>query len=165
MADIQSHAQVVVVGGGVVGASILYHLTKNGWTDAVLLDQCDVGAAQRERDVGHEVGALELREARVPLAQRREPVPHERVIRLREVSGVGTGITPILYNLAFSPRIKYVDISNVQLIYNDSNTCEGIYKLVKISGSLEYLNMNNTQIFDGLTEGRMRGPPISLPEK
>jgi glycine/D-amino acid oxidase-like deaminating enzyme len=28
---------VVVVGGGVVGASVLYHLTKAGWTDVVLL--------------------------------------------------------------------------------------------------------------------------------
>jgi dimethylglycine dehydrogenase len=26
-------AQVVVIGGGVVGASVLYHLTKAGWTD------------------------------------------------------------------------------------------------------------------------------------
>ena len=33
----QSHARVVVVGGGVVGCSILYHLTEAGWSDAVLI--------------------------------------------------------------------------------------------------------------------------------
>jgi len=32
-----SQARVVVIGGGVVGASILYHLTKKGWKDVVLL--------------------------------------------------------------------------------------------------------------------------------
>ncbi len=35
----KSHAQVVVIGGGVVGASVLYHLTKAGWTDVVLLER------------------------------------------------------------------------------------------------------------------------------
>ncbi len=29
----KTSAQVVVIGGGVVGASVLYHLTKAGWTD------------------------------------------------------------------------------------------------------------------------------------
>ena len=32
----KSHAQVVVIGGGVVGCSVLYHLTKAGWKDVVL---------------------------------------------------------------------------------------------------------------------------------
>ena len=34
-----SHAKVVVIGGGVVGCSILYHLAKFGWKDAVLLER------------------------------------------------------------------------------------------------------------------------------
>lgn len=33
------HAQVVIVGGGVIGASIAYHLTKLGWRDVVLLER------------------------------------------------------------------------------------------------------------------------------
>lgn len=32
-------AQVVVIGGGVVGCSVLYHLTKAGWKDVVLLER------------------------------------------------------------------------------------------------------------------------------
>ncbi|GAB4352372.1 MAG: FAD-dependent oxidoreductase [Kiloniellaceae bacterium] len=35
----KSHAQVVVIGGGVVGCSVLYHLTKAGWRDVVLLER------------------------------------------------------------------------------------------------------------------------------
>ncbi|HZS83337.1 MAG TPA: FAD-dependent oxidoreductase [Stellaceae bacterium] len=35
----KSHAQAVVIGGGVVGCSVLYHLTKAGWRDVVLLER------------------------------------------------------------------------------------------------------------------------------
>ena len=35
----QSHARVVIVGGGVGGLSALYHLTQEGWTDVVLLER------------------------------------------------------------------------------------------------------------------------------
>ena len=37
----RSHARVVVIGGGVVGVSTLYHLTKLGWTDVVLLERSE----------------------------------------------------------------------------------------------------------------------------
>ena len=36
--------QVVVIGGGVVGASVLYHLTKAGWTDVMLLERRELTA-------------------------------------------------------------------------------------------------------------------------
>ncbi|MEM9434014.1 MAG: FAD-dependent oxidoreductase [Pseudomonadota bacterium] len=35
----KTHADAVVIGGGVIGCSILYHLTKLGWTDVVLLER------------------------------------------------------------------------------------------------------------------------------
>ncbi len=38
----KSHAQVVVIGGGVVGASVLYHLTKAGWTDVMLIERAEL---------------------------------------------------------------------------------------------------------------------------
>ncbi len=34
-----SHARAVIIGGGVVGCSVAYHLTKLGWTDVVLLER------------------------------------------------------------------------------------------------------------------------------
>ena len=33
------HAQVVIIGGGVVGCSILFHLAKFGWKDVILLER------------------------------------------------------------------------------------------------------------------------------
>src|ERR1700716_4753858 len=35
----KSAARVVVIGGGVVGASVLYHLTKAGWSDVLLIER------------------------------------------------------------------------------------------------------------------------------
>ena len=35
----RQHAQAVVIGGGVIGCSILYHLAKHGWSDVVLLER------------------------------------------------------------------------------------------------------------------------------
>ena len=35
----QSEAKVVIIGGGVVGCSLLYHLTRLGWSDVLLLEQ------------------------------------------------------------------------------------------------------------------------------
>lgn len=37
--SLPSAAKVVVVGGGVIGTSVAYHLTQLGWTDVVLLEQ------------------------------------------------------------------------------------------------------------------------------
>ena len=38
----KSHVQVVVIGGGVVGASVLYHLTKGGWKDVMLIERAEL---------------------------------------------------------------------------------------------------------------------------
>ena len=35
----KSKAKVVVVGGGVVGVSALYHLAKKGWSDVALIER------------------------------------------------------------------------------------------------------------------------------
>ncbi len=37
--SLRSNARVVVIGGGIAGCSTLYHLTREGWTDVVLLER------------------------------------------------------------------------------------------------------------------------------
>ena len=39
MPALPSHARVVVIGGGIIGCSVAYHLTRAGWSDVVLLEQ------------------------------------------------------------------------------------------------------------------------------
>ena len=38
----KTSAKVVVIGGGVVGCSVLYHLTKMGWTDIMLIERSEL---------------------------------------------------------------------------------------------------------------------------
>jgi dimethylglycine dehydrogenase len=39
---VETQARVVIIGGGVVGCSILFHLAKLGWTDSVLLERSEL---------------------------------------------------------------------------------------------------------------------------
>jgi len=38
----KQHVRVAVIGGGVVGASVLYHLTKAGWRDVLLIERAEL---------------------------------------------------------------------------------------------------------------------------
>jgi glycine/D-amino acid oxidase-like deaminating enzyme len=38
-ADLPSHARAVIIGGGVIGCSVAYHLAKLGWQDVLLLER------------------------------------------------------------------------------------------------------------------------------
>ncbi len=38
----RSHARVVIIGGGNMGASVAYHLAKEGWSDCVLLEKAEL---------------------------------------------------------------------------------------------------------------------------
>ena len=42
--SIPARAQVVIIGGGVIGCSVAYHLTKLGWRDVVLLERAQLTA-------------------------------------------------------------------------------------------------------------------------
>ncbi|WRQ46774.1 FAD-dependent oxidoreductase [Rhodobacterales bacterium FZCC0083] len=42
--SMKSQARVVIIGGGIFGASILYHLTKEGWTDCVLIEKGELSS-------------------------------------------------------------------------------------------------------------------------
>jgi dimethylglycine dehydrogenase len=53
MAQFPSQARVVVIGGGAVGASALYHLAKAGWSDAVLLEKNELTAGSTWHAAGN----------------------------------------------------------------------------------------------------------------
>lgn len=53
MADFPTSAKVVIIGGGAVGASSLYHLAKKGWTDCVLLEKNELTAGSTWHAAGN----------------------------------------------------------------------------------------------------------------
>ena len=52
----KSKAKVVIVGGGVVGVSALYHLAKKGWSDVVLVERKELTSGS----TWHAAGLLPL---------------------------------------------------------------------------------------------------------
>ena len=53
MVDIPTSAQVAIIGGGVVGASCLYHLAKSGWSDSILLERNELTAGSTWHAAGN----------------------------------------------------------------------------------------------------------------
>ncbi|NKX45668.1 FAD-dependent oxidoreductase [Roseicyclus persicicus] len=53
MAEIPTQARVVIIGGGVVGVSSLYHLARAGWTDCVLLEKNELTAGSTWHAAGN----------------------------------------------------------------------------------------------------------------
>ena len=67
-ADVPSRARVVIIGGGVIGTSVAYHLTELGWTDVVVLEQGTLSCGTTWHAAGL-VGQLRASEAGTRLVQ------------------------------------------------------------------------------------------------
>ena len=66
--NLPSQARVVIVGGGVIGTSVAYHLTQLGWTDVVLLEQGQLSSGTTWHAAGL-VGQLRASESGTRLVQ------------------------------------------------------------------------------------------------
>ena len=68
MTDLPTRARVVIVGGGVIGTSVAYHLTKLGWSDVLLLEQGTLSCGTTWHAAGL-VGLLRASESGTRLVQ------------------------------------------------------------------------------------------------
>lgn len=67
-------------------------------------------------------------------------------IILKQNNNIGyQAMSSIIYNLAFSPRLKYIDISSNSYEGGHVSVVESLYKLLRITGSLETLIINNSK--------------------
>lgn len=86
MADLPSRARVVIVGGGVIGTSVAYHLTRLGWTDVLLLEQGRLSGGTTWHAAGL-VGPLRASESGTRLVQ----YSAELYASLEAETGLSTG--------------------------------------------------------------------------
>ena len=84
--DLPQRAQVVIVGGGVVGCSVAYHLAKLGWTDVVLLEQGQLSCGTTWHAAGI-VGQLRTHPSLTELML----YSSQLYARLEDEVGLGTG--------------------------------------------------------------------------
>ncbi|MDE0606662.1 MAG: FAD-dependent oxidoreductase, partial [Acidimicrobiaceae bacterium] len=83
----KADARVVVVGGGVVGASVLYHLAKAGWTDVVLVERTELTAGS----TWHSAGGMHTLNGD-PNVARLQRYTIDLYAEIEEVSGQDCGI-------------------------------------------------------------------------
>lgn len=74
------------------------------------------------------------------------------ILRIAKNPTLGPSVPTIIYNLAFSPKVTLIDISDINMASKANETVESLYKLLNISGSLKVLNMNRTYINNTINE-------------
>ena len=98
--DLPQRAQVVIVGGGVIGTSIAYHLTKVGVTDVLLLERHQLTAGTTWHAAGLITSAGFTDETTLWMAE----YSRDLYERLEEETGFATGFMKIGHlHLATSP--------------------------------------------------------------
>jgi Glycine/D-amino acid oxidases (deaminating) len=86
-------ASVAVIGGGVVGASIAYHLAKLGVRDVVVLDR---GSVMGTGSTGRATGGYRAQFA-TPINVRLSLLAREKLRTFKEETGVDSGYQPVGY--------------------------------------------------------------------
>ena len=103
----KTHAQVVVIGGGVVGCSVLYHLTKRGCKDAVLLERSELTAGS----TWHAAGGMHTLNSD-PTVARLQKYTIELYQEIEAISGQSCGVhlTGGLMLADNAERLEYLKI-------------------------------------------------------
>jgi glycine/D-amino acid oxidase-like deaminating enzyme len=87
MTDFPAAARVVIVGGGVAGCSVAYHLAKLGWSEVVLLERKQLTSGTTWHAAGL-IGQLRATANMTKLAK----YTQELYGRLEAETGVATGL-------------------------------------------------------------------------
>jgi len=90
MSTLPTKARVVIIGGGVIGCSVAYHLTKLGWKDVVLLERKQLTSGTTWHAAGL-IGQLRASSNMTKLAR----YSAELYLGLEEETGIATGVRQV----------------------------------------------------------------------
>ena len=125
MTIIQDKAKVVIIGGGVIGCSVAYHLSKLGWSDVVLLERKQLTSGTTWHAAGL-IGQLRASANMTKLAK----YTQELYFDLEKETGVSTG-----FKRVGSISVALTNERMEEIIMTKANETNGIDKsnLVKVN--------------------------------
>ena len=137
-------ASVAVIGGGVIGASVAYHLALRGWRDVVILDR---GAAPGEGSTGRATGGFRAQYA-TAINVRLSLLAREKLCRFEAETGVDSGYTPCGYLWIAANEGELSELRAGQRVQH----AEGLHEAVELSAD-EVLRLNPALAPTGVAGG------------
>jgi sarcosine oxidase, subunit beta len=128
-----STATVAVIGGGVMGASVAYHLAARGWRDVVILDR---GAGPGEGSTARATGGFRAQYA-TAINVRLSLLAREKLRRFQADTGVNPGYAPAGYLWLAADEAELAALREAQRVQH----AEGLHEAVEVSpGDVARLN-------------------------
>jgi sarcosine oxidase subunit beta len=130
-------AEVVIVGGGVIGASVAYHLAARGCRDVLVLER---GARQGEGSTGHATGGFRAQfgthvNVRLSLLSR------EKLLRFRDETGVDPCFMQSGYLFVARSEVELGGLLSAQIVQHECGLLEaravGIEDVRRLNPAIE----------------------------
>src|SRR4051812_14169952 len=109
MVDLPSRARVVVVGGGIIGCSVAYHLAHMGWTDVVLLERDQITSGT----TWHAAGLMVTFGSTSETSTEMRKYTRDLYSRLEAETGQATGFKPVGFIEVASDRDRLEEYRRV----------------------------------------------------
>ena len=146
----KSHARVVVIGGGVVGCSVLYHLTKLGWKDVILVERKELTAGS----TWHAAGGFHALNSDINVS-RLQAYTIDFYDEIRRISGEDTGIH-FTGGLNFAATPERWDFLKADRVRSSSPACRRVRGHGRIRAAAAAHNVVPAAGGDRNTFGRSR---------
>ncbi len=137
-------ASVVIVGAGVMGASVAYHLAVRGWRDVLVLDR---SSGPGQGSTGAATGGFRAQFA-TPINVRLSLLARERFLRFEDEIGTDPGYVPAGYLWLATSRAE-LDVLRAAL---EVQRAEGLTEAIEI-GAEDVGRFNPAVSRDGITGG------------
>jgi len=137
----KTSARAVVIGGGIVGASVLYHLAKIGWTDALLLEKSELTSGS----TWHAAGGMHTFNGEANIS-RLQKYTIDLYREIEALSGQSCGLHP---NGGLMLAATQGELDSLRLICSRARYLGMKTKMISLEQAREYNPLIDTKHFIG----------------
>ena len=148
----KSTARAVIIGGGVVGASVLYHLAKSGWRDLLLLEKCELTSGS----TWHAAGGMHTFNGEANIS-RLQKYTIDLYREIEALSGQSCGLHP---NGGLMLAANQGELDSLRLICSRARYLGMETEMISLAQAQELNPLIDPQHFIGGSQFRLRRPFI-----